>query len=323
MNNSRAMSNPKVSVCIPSYNCAPFIGAAIESVLEQRYTDFELLIIDDCSTDASCEVIAGFLERDPRIVFLRNERNLGMVANWNRCIELARGEYIHYMFADDLFASPDCLQKMAAVLDADPGVSLVVSARNIIDEESRIKRVASHFRDGTVAAGARVIRRCLFEARNLIGEPSVVMFRKTQALRGFHPGYAQLVDLEMWFHLLEQGRFAYLGKPLASFRDHPGQQTKANMRRMLHIDESIHLLRDFAGKPYNGFGTFTVWYLNYSQGYRIWKLHRQGLISRELAEERIGRSHDMARFLSLLPAYKICNPLFKLRASLARALFWR
>jgi len=317
------MSNPKVSVCIPSYNCAPFLGDAIQSVLEQGYADFELLIIDDCSTDASCEIIARYAERDPRIVFLLNEGNLGMVANWNRCIELAKGEYIHYLFADDLFASPACLEKMAAILDRDPEVSLVVSARNIIDEHSRIKRVASHFSDGTVSAGARVIRRCLFEARNLIGEPSVVMFRKSQALRGFHPGYSQLVDLEMWFHLLEQGKFAYLGEPLASFRDHPGQQTKVNMRRMLHIDESIHLLRDFAGKPYNGFGPFTLWYLNYSQGYRIWKLHRQGLIDRQTAIERIGRGRDVGRFLSLLPAYRLCNPLFKLRASLTRALFWR
>jgi len=317
------MSNPKVSVCIPSYNCASFIGDAIESVLEQGYADFELLIIDDCSTDSSCEIIARYAERDPRIMFQRNRTNLGMVANWNRCIELARGEYIHYLFADDLFASPDCLGKKVAILDADPGVSLVVSSRNIIDEHSRLKRVASHFKDGTVTAGTRVIRRCLFEARNLVGEPSVVMFRKSQALRGFHPGYAQLVDLEMWFHLLEQGKFAYLGEPLASFRDHPGQQTKMNMRRMIHIDESVKLLQDFADKPYNGFGLFTLWYLRYSQGYRVWKLHRQGLIVREIMVERIGRIQDVGRFHSLLPAYRLCNPLFKLRASLARTLCWR
>ena len=180
------MSNPKISVCIPSYNCAPFLADAIDSVLAQSYSDFELLIIDDCSTDSSAEIIAGYAERDPRIVFLRNESNLGMVANWNRCIELARGEYIHYLFADDLFASPECLDKMLRVIESDPAISLVVSARNIIDEDSRIKRVASHFRDKKIAPGTEVIRRCLYEARNLIGEPSVVMFRKSQALRGFN-----------------------------------------------------------------------------------------------------------------------------------------
>lgn len=312
------MNDPKVSVCIPSYNCAPFLADAVESVLGQSLTDFELLIIDDCSTDSSCDIISRYAELDPRIVFLRNEANLGMVANWNRCIELARGEYIHYLFADDLFASPFCLERMTAVLDADPEISLVVSARNIIDEDSRLKRVASHFRDGKVAPGTEVIRRCLYEARNLIGEPSVVMFRKSQALRGFHPGYAQLVDLEMWFHLLEQGKFAFIAEPLASFRDHPGQQTKVNMRRMLHIDESIHLLREFAGKPYNRFSAFTRWYLLYSQGYRIWKLHRQGLISRETAAERISATFHMDRFLSLLPMYKVCNPLFKLRGTFMR-----
>ena len=312
------MNDPKISVCIPSYNCAPFLAAAVESVLGQSLTDFELLIIDDCSTDSSCDIISRYAEQDPRIVFLRNETNLGMVANWNRCIELARGEYIHYLFADDLFASPFCLERMTAVLDADPEISLVVSARNIIDEDSRLKRVASHFRDGKVAPGTEVIRRCLYEARNLIGEPSVVMFRKSQALRGFHPGYAQLVDLEMWFHLLEQGKFAFIAEPLASFRDHSGQQTKVNMRRMLHIDESIHLLREFAGKPYNRFSAFTRWYLLYSQGYRIWKLHRQGLISRETAAAKISATFHMDRFLSLLPMYKVCNPLFKLRGTFMR-----
>ena len=113
------------------------------------------------------------------------------------------------------------------------------------------------------------------------------------------PVYAQFVDLEMWFYLLEQGRFAYLAEPLASFRDHPGQQTKVNMRRMLHIDESFLLLRDFAEKPYMRFSAFTRWYLTYSQGYRIWKLHRQGLISREIAEARISKTYRNGEFSPL------------------------
>jgi glycosyltransferase involved in cell wall biosynthesis len=312
------MSSPKISVCIPSYNCAPFLAEAIDSVLAQSYADFELLIIDDCSTDSSAEIIAGYAEKDPRIIFLRNETNLGMVANWNRCIELAKGEYIHYLFADDAFASPECLAKMLRVIESDPRISLVVSARSIIDENSRVKRVASHFKDGKRAPGTEIIRRCLYEARNLIGEPSVVMFRKSQALRGFHHDYAQLVDLEMWFHLLEQGTFVFLAEPLASFRDHPGQMTKANMRKMLHIEESLLLLRDFANKPYNRFSAFTRWYLTYSQGYRVWKLYRQGLISREAAEERIMKIVALERFRCFLPVYKIVNPLFKLRGSLLR-----
>ncbi len=312
------MKNPKISVCIPSYNCAPFIADAIDSVLAQSYPHFELLIIDDCSTDSSAEIISGYAESDPRIVFLRNESNLGMVANWNRCIELARGEYIHYLFADDTFASPECLAKMLSVIESEPTISLVVSARNIIDEDSRVMRVTSHFRDSKVSPGTKVIRRCLYEARNLIGEPSVVMFRKSQALRGFNPEYAQFVDLEMWFHLLEQGTFAYLAEPLASFREHPGQQTKVNMRRMLHIDESLLLLRDFAEKPYARFSAFTRWFLAYNQGYRIWKLYRQGLISRETAEERISENFEVREFLRFLPVYKILSPLFKLRGTLLR-----
>ncbi len=311
------MSCPKVSVCIPSYNCARFLPAAIDSILGQSFTDFELIIVDDCSTDESRAVISHYAARDRRIVPVLNERNRGMVPNWNFCLELSRGEYIRFLFSDDLLVSPDALARMVDVLDSDRTVSLAASARHFIDETGTVLKTESRFRDKTVAEGTVIINRCIREGRNLIGEPSVVMFRKEQTGRGFDPRYRQLVDLEMWLHLLEQGRFAYLGEPLTSFRVHTGQQTRKNVQDLVHIDDMFLLLDDYLDREYIRQGAIARWFLRYNQSYRIWKLYRQGLLDQATVEQKIATHCDLRSFQRLLPAYKVCSPWFKLMNALA------
>src|SRR6185369_13911842 len=124
----KAVSSCKVSVCIPTYNYGNYIAETIESVLAQNYSDFELLIIDDGSTDRTAEIVDSYARQDPRIRLIVNEVNLGMVENWNSCLEQAKGEYIKFVFGDDLLASPDALGRMTALLDNDNTVSLVCSA---------------------------------------------------------------------------------------------------------------------------------------------------------------------------------------------------
>ena len=85
---------PKVTVCLPTYNSGEFLRYAIDSILEQTFTDFELIISDDCSTDNTPEIIRSYLEKDSRIQYLQNSHNLGLFPNWNRCLESASGEYI-------------------------------------------------------------------------------------------------------------------------------------------------------------------------------------------------------------------------------------
>lgn len=108
-----------VSVCIPTYNYAGFLPEAIDSVLKQVFTDYEILIIDDCSHDNTKEVVSGYAIRDKRIRFLINPVNGGMVNNWNLCLAEARGEHIKFVFGGDLLSSPGALQKMVSLLDAD------------------------------------------------------------------------------------------------------------------------------------------------------------------------------------------------------------
>jgi hypothetical protein len=155
--------------------------------------------------------------------------------------------------------------------------------------------------------GAVAIMDSLIDQKNNIGEPSAVLFRKKHAARGFNPEYRQIVDLEMWFHILEQGMFVYLSEPLCSFRIHPDQETRRNFDRGLHIDDSSFLLRDYAHKPYLRFSRFQRAYMFFAPAYGIWNLYRKHRrISREAAEELIrGRYHfSMPAFFAFKPFFR-------------------
>ncbi|MBT0654219.1 glycosyltransferase family 2 protein [Geomobilimonas luticola] len=313
------MSAPLVTVCIPTYNSEAFIAEAIESVLAQNLTAFELLVIDNCSTDGTRGIVASYAARDARIVFLVNSANLGMVANWNRCLAEARGAYIKYLFSDDLLSSPDALERLLEPLETDSTVALVASARHIIDAESRPLRVLSHFRDGAVVDGERLVRRSLCEQRNLIGEPTVVMFRKCQAERGFDPRYRQLVDLEMWLHLLEKGKFAFIAAPLTSFRVHSDQQTQKNLLQMTQVDDMLLMLDEYLSRPYLRLGRTAREFLYYNQYYRLWKARRAGMLSRDEVFSRMAGRYPAWKFMALLPFYRIYSPLWKLGLELDKA----
>ena len=112
------MTPPLVSVLIPTYKYARYLAETIESVLEQDYPNFEVLVSDDCSGDGSAEIILRYAARDPRIRAQIHGSNLGMVENWNWCLREARGEYVKFLFGDDKLASPQALSKLARLLES-------------------------------------------------------------------------------------------------------------------------------------------------------------------------------------------------------------
>jgi len=317
------ISGPLVSICIPTYNHARFLAETLASVLVQKNVDFEVIIIDDCSTDATASIAHEFARRDSRITVHVNEQNLGMVPNWNRCLELARGTYIKYLFGDDLFSSPETLRLMVEALERTPGTVLVSSARTIIDEHSHPVDTVSHFPGDFTSDGRDVIRRCvrrMTRHHNLIGEPSAVLFRKIAAVRGFDPRYRQLVDLEMWFHLLEQGTFAYLGTPLCSFRHHAGQQTKKNEAELNFIADLVCLFREYLCKPYVGINRSEAFYLTYYQFYKLLKHARQGKHDMELVRKEIQDFYGLPLFYMLLPFYRLYTPYWQMKRMIAKAV---
>ncbi|HXA14799.1 MAG TPA: glycosyltransferase family A protein [Opitutaceae bacterium] len=240
---------PKVSVLIPTYNYARYLPETIESVLAQDFTDFEIVISDDASTDNSAAVIHRYAAKDPRIRCQLHPSNLGMVANWNWCLQQARGEYVKYLFGDDCLASRHALGRMVAMLEENPQAALAASARLILDENSEVTGLWDELREAGLYNGPQTVARCLRANLNLIGEPSVVIFRRAAASRGFDLALRQIVDLEMWFHLLLKGFLVYTPEPLCVFRRHGDQQTAINRQSRVGDLEMVQLLTQYLGDP--------------------------------------------------------------------------
>lgn len=234
---------PRVSVLIPTYNYARYLPEAIESVLAQDFRDFELLISDDGSTDGSDRIILDYAARDPRIRAVCQPQNLGMVAHWNWCLREARGECVKFLFGDDRLAGTHALRTLVGLLDAHPNAVMAASARYILDEQSNAIAIWDELKKPGLHQGTSLTARCL--SRNLIGEPSVVLFRRSAATRGFDLNYRQIVDLEMWLHLLRAGDLAFTPEPLCGFRQHAQQQTVANSRERIGPQESLRLLSSY------------------------------------------------------------------------------
>src|SRR5882762_1549884 len=115
---------PRISIGLPVYNGENFITDALESILGQTYTDFELIISDNASTDRTEALCKSYAARDPRIRYWRNAENLGAARNFNRVFELSSGEYFKWTAHDDVLA-PDYLEKCIEASDRDPSVVLV------------------------------------------------------------------------------------------------------------------------------------------------------------------------------------------------------
>ena len=123
---------PLVSVVMPSYNAENYIKEAIESVLSQSVTDFELLVIDDCSTDGTTKVVNSFAQQDPRVKLLVNEKNLGAGRTRNRGLGLFKGEYILFLDSDDYW-EPCLIEKMLA-RSKESGADIVYCSYSIVDK---------------------------------------------------------------------------------------------------------------------------------------------------------------------------------------------
>jgi glycosyltransferase involved in cell wall biosynthesis len=103
--------NPTVSICVPVYNMAGYLPQAIDSALAQTYTDFELLIVDNASTDRTYDAAMEYARKDARVRAVRNDRNIGANPNFNKCFDLARGTWLKFLCADDWLAL-DCIERM-------------------------------------------------------------------------------------------------------------------------------------------------------------------------------------------------------------------
>lgn len=205
------MTAPKVTVLMPVYNGEKYLRPAIDSILRQSHKDFEFLLIDDGSTDASPDICGSY--RDSRIRLVSNQRNLGLIATLNRGLELAGGEYVARMDCDDV-SLPQRLERQVDFMDRNPEVGI---SGTWFEKLSGRKReiVRPPFDDPTI--------RFFLVFDNIFLHSSMFLrraFLNTHGLR-YHPDYKYTEDFELWVRCADHTRLANLPEVLVRYRYHP------------------------------------------------------------------------------------------------------
>ncbi len=217
-------SRPLVSICIPTYNSADFILDTLNSIRNQTFQNYEVIIQDDASSDSTPKMIRHFIrdKQDARFYLRQNSENLGVEKNWNLCLNSARGEFIKLICADDLL-DPDCIRKQVEVL-LDPknlDIACVATQRRIIQTDGKIL-FPKWFLGGSPHRldAAELMRKCTLWGTNILGEPCVVLMRASawKATSGFDARIPYLIDLDLWIKLLKQGDVVIIPEVLCSFR---------------------------------------------------------------------------------------------------------
>jgi glycosyltransferase involved in cell wall biosynthesis len=245
--------SPLVTIGIPSYECADYIGEAISSALSQDFADLEVVVVDDASTDGTLDVLAGF--DDPRLRVIVNEHNVGPGRNWNRVLEEARGRYVKVMGCDDVLL-PGSVSAQVAVLEAAPEVVIVTGPRILVTEQGkRIMRRGNGGIHGR-ADGREVGRAMVRRGSNLVGEPCATLLRMSAVTEvgGFHEGNPYCIDMEMWLRLLEVGDLFVLDEPVANYRI-VGSSWSATVAET-QDEDVIALVKELTGR--GAFGTTTA-----------------------------------------------------------------
>ena len=196
---------PTVSIIMPAYNAAQTIGESIQSVLAQFYTDWELLIIDDCSTDDTAQVVTDYIRRYPKIRLLQQPANAGVSAARNRGIDHSRGQYLAFLDSDDLWRS-DKLQKQVAL-----GVPLSYTATAYLKETGQLS-------DYILPAQTKTTAKDLLR-QNVMSCSSVMVSRELLGVHRFEASVKPVhEDYVLWLTLLGGCDAVGINEPLLTYR---------------------------------------------------------------------------------------------------------
>ena len=244
---------PKVSVIIPNYNHARFLPQRIDSVLNQTFQDFEVLLLDDCSPDDSVEVMRSYAAKDDRIALYLNEQNSGSTfAQWNKGVSLAQGEYIWLAESDD-YCEPTLLEKLVPLLDQHPYVGIAFAQSYIVDEHSTIVNSfnanykfmykSDRWEHDFIQSGPRECADYLIFSNTIPNASGALMRRSVyNAAGGAETTWKLNGDWFFYVKMLLRSDLAYVADHLNYFRKHSHtQRQKANADHVVY-DEIIHTL---------------------------------------------------------------------------------
>jgi len=241
------LPKPKMSICIPTYNTARYLPEAIESALRQDFTDFELLICDDASTDETPELVRRY--DDPRICYSRSERRLGQAGTWNRCVALARGEYIALLHADDRYLE-GFLKERVSTLDAHPDVGMAFGSVLLIDEHGSTIGERRFLTCDSIWPPSEFLSCLLLDC--VIFPPSVVVRRICYETAGpFNNEHFWGIDWEFWLRLSARYGVAYSASIKAAYRVHLKSATPVALSTARNASDGFKVLTRIFGEIEN------------------------------------------------------------------------
>jgi len=214
---------PRVTIGLPVFNGEEFLGKAIDSIFAQTFCNFELIICDNDSTDETGEICLAAADRDDRVRYHRNERNLGAAGNFNKCFALARGEFFKWQAHDDLL-EPTYLEKCVAALDANPDAVQCHSLVGLIDAKGRWAGVYDSIVGSDSPRPARRFAAVILE-ENMASEIFALARRATMVGAPLH-GTFHGSDTVHLAAMALRGRFLKIDEPLFLNRAHPGRYSE-------------------------------------------------------------------------------------------------
>lgn len=240
------MNNPLWSVTIPTYNASTYLRETLESVLLQDpgNEEMEIIIVDNCSTDDTIEIVKSI--GGTRIKLIVNEKNLGAVGNFNRCVEVASGKLIHLLNADDL-VNFGFYQKFKEVFEQNPEVHLVCCNAELIDEHGVSKGQTTAM--ASLQMPSNDVREMLYV--NRMRTPSVVVRKRAyEKIGGFDAKLPHLGDWDMWLRVIHNFKGIYISDVLSKYREHSNNESARERQTGGFILEQDKLFHKFVELNY-------------------------------------------------------------------------
>jgi len=217
--------NPKVSVLMPAYNAEKYVGEAIKSILNQTFRDFEFIIIDDCSTDKTWEIIQEHAKKDNRIIIFKNEKNLKLSLSLNKGINFCNSKYVARMDADD-WSYPDRLEKQFNFMENNPEIGISGGAMNVCDELLNIKSTR-RYNLSDIEIRKKIFRYSPFS------HPLVIFKREVfNKVGSYDTNFNPAEDYELYFRVGEFYKFGNLEDILLKYRVVKKSMTTGSTKKM-------------------------------------------------------------------------------------------
>ncbi|MCP9451938.1 MAG: glycosyltransferase [Nitrospira sp.] len=242
------MSLPLVSLCIPNYNNERYLDVCIRSALSQTWPHVEVVLVDDCSTDGSFSLARKYEER---IRLFRNEKNLGQPANTNRCVELARGEFVAIVHGDD-YLLPIFVERLAPLLQQYERAALAIGERYETDETGVLRNMTPFYTTDCLIPGEKQAKVFMF----MSFPPCQVLIRRAvyRSIGGADLRHVVNLDGLLWFKCALAGDIVYVREPVGVYRKHGESTTARYNRRIDHMIEYYMTLLAMQeagrGRPY-------------------------------------------------------------------------